>query len=254
MPSYFFRHTVTADIPGSLALDAADVSEVFPYVSAPESGAVGHWQFKDEETALTGLVGGTATLLVDAEDYTWDGEGLVIPDGDLYGVEYTPTDAVTQSLAAIVRIPDDAVVRPVFSTRGVNTDATGFRFSFFGSGHDISYYDSTSGGSILLSGTMPAGSAAGDWVFVAFSENGTTVRLKVGGNDAVNDTILARAANARTIRTGWSYLGAGQLDSLKNAVDIAEAIIFDTALDDAALEALYQRRKADAAARGITVL
>ena len=107
---------------------------------------------------------------------------------------------------------------------------------------------------------IPQTAAASDWIFIAITERLTDTgapnsrSIFIGGQPIME--IREPDNKTRPLATLPLAIGNGYSDNANyktNPLVIAEAIIYDIALSNTELQALYERRKQAMAARGLNV-
>lgn len=250
MTSLFTRLPISVTNAALGQISPSDIEDL----SAFESLAYGHWVFdKGDSSAYTDPLRGKV-LTEQGAAVTFDGatnanvSGIV---GNALLTDKGETAAVRDTVAMVAKFPVLSGLRIPFGTLDNPPVAEGG--APFLSGADL--FNTYRG--ISLSETVKTGLLADTWYFIAVTRNfngATDLRFLVGG-----DAVFTSAAGA-----GSTYIPAAtDKIALGNArytvtptdtFDVAEFMVFDFTMTNVELSALYNRRKAVMAARGITVV
>lgn len=249
MTSLFTRLPISVTNAALGQISPSDIEDL----SAFESLAYGHWVFdKGDSSAYTDPLRGKV-LTEQGAAVTFDGAtnaNVSWVAGNALLTDKGETAAVRDTVAMVAKFPVLSGVRIPFGTLAT-TPAEGGSLFLIGSDVYTTYRGITSSESVR------SGLLADTWYFVAVTRNfngATDLRVLIGG-----DAVFTSAAGA-----GSTYIPAAtDKIALGNArytvtptdtFDVAEFMVFDFTMTNAELSALYNRRKAVMAARGITVV
>lgn len=220
-------------VPSSIG-SAIDPSKVTPVLSTNyELDAAGHWLLGGSSASLTDIKSGALLTFAGGATAPVYSSNFVTLSGNAGGLKSPTADRL------------DRTVCVVFKYSASGSFLIGGSWS--GSTGAVIYQGAAS---ILVAPspvalTNPA--AAGNWVFAAFSTaTNLTRRAKIGGGTVLNGSA------AHTLH-GNVAIGDQSSGGLVGAADYAEFIVFNRAMTEAEMDAIYARSKVRMAARGLAV-
>ena len=226
-------------------ISAADLTALDGY----EVGAYGHWALGPDAASLTSLgsTGKTLTLQGDAPSYAAAYADIEAGDALLTSL----ADSISQSLTMcmVLRIPSATTGICMLAGNFENGLASG-RSLYRGGGSGYLTFN----GDSIATATTTLQPSSDTWYFLAVSHDvaATSNNIIVLGGGVAAQTF---SDDITGYATGPTNIGLG--DSSYNAsgrnIDVAEFVLFDSALSATALAAIYARSVTRAAARGITV-
>ena len=231
--------------------DAVTVTPVAGSVS-PEAGATGHWLFGSDNPAHTGLVGGDMTEVLNAATLN---AGYVSLTGGTFGdprngLSSSVSDTAEFTALFVARIQGGTSI--IGGTRPAGSSVGGHMGYVDGSNLRLARVAGGGAGAVTVDG---AAFEASTWSVFAYSRSAADAVVGVAsrsdGDVAASATIAGYAAHSTNtfgIGNCW-YLNGSYADDL----DVAEAIVWDSALSQAQIEAVIARTVTRLAARGITV-
>lgn len=234
---------ITVNDPSLSVIDWADTAPLVDY----EVTAFDHWIFDNGPASLTGLKEGTV-LTPQTTAPTYGADSIIISSDYQKGLLSTKADAAELTSIVVLK-------RPAQVTSGVhllygNMSATGFDGSCAFNGATDTLFGRVKPSSASASRAL-TNPAIGSYIFTALSEKvGIDTILYVGGYAIATTPNAAKTLSA--VNQGLGNLAYSTGLSAKT-MEIAEYILFDTALTEAQLNAVYARSKARLLKRGITV-
>lgn len=213
-----------------------------------EASAYEHWMFRGGAGSLVGKKSAKA-LALQSTPPTYSSEYLSFGgNGKALLTDVMDSAAATDTVCVVMRPTASATLQMPFGNVGPSLGGSPLIYGTPTRAIAHTYRSISNSGS-------PTATSPATWQFLAISRNfsGTTksIRMLLGGTAQTVTTSSNTYAHAATpIALGSSSLTTTGVD----VIDYAEFIIFPTALDAIALEAVYQRAKARCAARGIAVV
>ncbi|KAF0804940.1 hypothetical protein A6D6_02704 [Alcanivorax xiamenensis] len=249
MSNLFFQLPFAVPNSALPVIPSGDIEPLTPY----EIGADDHWIFGDSAASLTGQVSGRQlTAFGDAPSFS--SNYLTIPGGSGQGLESGIEEIATQAdtICAVLRVTPNSVTQPLF---GGLADGT----ANHGGGPFLDSVESkiwlTYRGTTISSTDTGDAPVPGQWFFLAVSRDFTSgiksARSLMGGSyvfETAGTGTYSPTVAPRSIALGNPYLSANNAP-----LDCAEFIVLPRSMDDGELQALYARRQAVMAARGIAI-
>lgn len=234
----------------------SDAEAATPTAGSPaEAGATGHWLLGSDNAAYSGLTGGVLT----AENIgpTLSAGYATLGDGtdSVNGLRSGLTETADMTLCYVLRLTSGS---PLIILGGDLTNtglkAGGWSPAVYSGVH---VYQNNASGSVTDTGPKLSGLALDEFIFIGVSidaSGGVVVFTSDSANGERSDT---GTLSPRVVATSQNTLGIGNITytgSLFDSVyDLAEAIVFDSALGLAELQAVKSNSQARMAARGITL-
>lgn len=218
-----------------------------------ESGADDHWVFGGSAESLTGHVTGRQ-LSASGGAPAFFGSYLTIPGGTGQGLESGVTESSAQSdtICAVLRLVPGGATQGLFGGISDSTvNVGGAPFVSSASPNIYITYRGTTISSLNSQKTLPSG----QWFFLAlsrdFSSGVKIARMALGGDAPVTLTgsgEYRHLQSPRSLSLGNPYFGANNA-----SLDCAEFVMLPRAMGEDELIALYYRRRAFMATRGIAI-
>ena len=219
-----------------------------------ETAAWEHWDLKVNSSSLTGLI--NARTLTPVATVNYNADAVVCPaglGGYLNGLRTSLADKFNYTLAIVykrpVDVPGDYILIAGNHDVALNTGA-----GLFSYGSSVGYLNIRSNVVSFSASYATAGKAVGDWCWAVIRDTAGALASKIGGGAA-----LAGTGGARTLVTSGSgqYIAVGNsataYSNCDNELQIAEVVLFNSALSESEINDLYIRSKSRMSARGISI-
>ncbi len=221
-----------------------------------EADAYEHWALNGNDLSLTGLVHGRTLTKAGGITNEEGNFSLQVNTSAKRGLRSDKADSLIQTQCAVIRVD---------STPAASASASILFGSLNQSSGSAVYIDENPfirrqfRPTISVIGEKQANGLANKWLFVAFSEDGTSTTMKsivlVGGETpSVVEKVYAQA---KTI--GTNNVSLGPIDYSSSVLgypvklDVAEYIVYDKALSGIEMLSVYIRSKKRLSSRGITI-
>jgi len=233
----------------------------YPLALVPvETSAWEHWNLKTNSTSLTGLTVNARVLtpVGTGAAITFDAKAAITTAGlasMINGLQSTFPDQLGMTIAMVFkRPPEVSLDYHLFAgTCNLNTEVG---VGVYGYSNNPPGYFISSGFSVAIVNTLnvfysAAAKFVGDWCFVAYRDNAGKHGAVLGGGGPLVENPTARSGlSGRNIGFGNCYAPFTTCD---NSLEIAEAIIYNSALTEDQIRQLYLRSKTRMAVKGISI-
>lgn len=233
----------------------ATVTGITPTASSPvEVGAVGHWLLGSDNAGHLGLVGGNLS-----ENATYPptlNAGYVAISGanQLAGLTSPLSETAARTVCMVIRNPSATAAAVMGGT--LSFGGTGGTSLVFGSDGQVRFNQNVAAGGVEAIVIAPSW-AASTWLFVAASIDASGNLIGYVGDTTSPVTATGSFADGRNLAPSSTKIGVGNVAynhaSFAHAYDIAEAIVFDSALSAAEIAAVYGRSLTRLSDRGISL-
>lgn len=222
--------------------------------AAAEAGAVGHWLLGSDNPGHAGLAGG-ALSPNGAVPVLHAGYAAISGADELDGLASALPETAALTLCYVIRKPDSARSILGGTLRKASLGPGGFGL-VCAAGAALKVMQNASASSIE-SLQIQAGWPVGQFFFLAAAIDAAGGVTGYVGDAAAPVTVTGSFAGRQADAAGLLGIGNTSYDdglgTFANPYDIAEAIVFDSALDAGQIAAVYARSVARLAARGIAV-
>ncbi|WP_187431395.1 hypothetical protein ROLI_045290 (plasmid) [Roseobacter fucihabitans] len=220
-----------------------------PTGPVPETGAVAHWLFGDDNTTNADLI---SARLASGPAHAQSTGYITSPAGIQQGLDTGIAEADIQTMCFVFQLAGttNSIIGGTLEAPGGDLSTGVSPFSVVPSKLWVNMRGGW--GNTQVSGTTPL---ANGFAFVAVSKNVSTGAYVLFVGDLAGSHVVAGSASQttspRSIGIGSLYFSNANFNG---QISTAETIIFDSAKTQTEIEAIYQRSRTRLAARSVTVL
>jgi len=212
---------------------------------APETGAVAHWLFGEDNPTSADLVSGRLTT---GPAHVASAGFITSPSGTAQGLDSGIPEAGEQTMCFVFRTAGRSMIGGTFEAPGGDTQTGVSPYAVTPS----SVYANMRGGPFGNREISSTAAFTATFTFVAVSKNATTGDYVLFVGDQAGHSVVSgsgsQTTSARTIGIGNLHYNSTAFSA---QISTAETILFDSAKTAAELDEIYQRSVTRLAARGV---